>query len=436
MRASKTHESSGELPEHAIKGEHIDDSGVDSSLLRMQPEEELASGARAGKIPPAPGSLMAFWYEISTQSAWSRRSLLLFTREMPVRKLAISITHGRWFGGLVQLVIVTNCVTMMLQDPLSPGTGINAVLAQVEVFFTAFFTAELVLQVVASGLVVPDPNCGRLTEIYTIPDLLRTRLGLWSPAEGKVTIGNLGEHRMSIGRIRDIIRPFYIDDGRTGALAALSEISTALRQEESVSKRVRALARRAGHYLPVRHRERFLTACACLDWLEDLRADAQQLVESSTQHISLSEALAIAAMDSANARSASSQVLLRKRLRHFARSFYRDVFSEDDDRVQALHSLRQYEDTFVEGGASAGVAQFFCSQLTARLLSAVEQRSRGERDAALLVQLQVLFVGMLRHMLSHAERSLQRRAILPLRVRMAPEYLSVGWNRLDAVVVV
>ena len=40
---------------------------------------------------------------------------------------------------------------VMLQDPLNPNNPINRFREELEIFFTVFFTAELVLQVVATG---------------------------------------------------------------------------------------------------------------------------------------------------------------------------------------------------------------------------------------------------------------------------------------------
>ena len=48
---------------------------------------------------------------------------------------------------------------------------------------------ELVLQVLALGLIVPDPNEGRQTDIYTIGDELRSYFGFRSIPP--VTIGNI-----------------------------------------------------------------------------------------------------------------------------------------------------------------------------------------------------------------------------------------------------
>ena len=107
-----------------------------------------------------------FWHELVENSTWSSRSLFIFPVTSRIRKLAISLTHTAEWRGLVQLLIFANCVNMMMYDPLQPDSPFNRLLEQVEVGFTAAFTVELMVKVLASGLVVPDPNSGQYVSVY------------------------------------------------------------------------------------------------------------------------------------------------------------------------------------------------------------------------------------------------------------------------------
>ena len=97
---------------------------------------------------------------------WADRSLLIFSPTSWPRKLAISLTHTREWRLLVNLMILANCVSMSLVDPSEPDSDYNALLDQIEFGFTVAFTLEMVLQIVATGLVVPDTNEGFEVDVY------------------------------------------------------------------------------------------------------------------------------------------------------------------------------------------------------------------------------------------------------------------------------
>ena len=134
-------------------------------------DEEVDDGQGKGRA-----TVYGFWLRFR-EKPWARRSLLIFPRDALIRKICIALTQSKWFGYFVQLLIVSNCFSMMLIDPLNPEAPINAVLNALEWGFTILFTAECILQIIAAGLIVPDPNCGRETEVFTLRDWLGSGLG-------------------------------------------------------------------------------------------------------------------------------------------------------------------------------------------------------------------------------------------------------------------
>ena len=111
-------------------------------------------------------TLKDFWSEYRRNASWADRSLLLFTPDSFVRKLSISLTHTQEWRMLILMLILANCVTMTLIDPLNPESDYNKLLDNFELGFTIAFTVELALQVLACGLIVPDPNEGELVDVF------------------------------------------------------------------------------------------------------------------------------------------------------------------------------------------------------------------------------------------------------------------------------
>ena len=77
------------------------------------------------------------------------RSLLLFGTKHPLRHALTSLVEDEVFDRLVLVVIVANCVTMALKDPLAPPGPLDGV---GEWVCTGLFTAEMAIKVVAMGL--------------------------------------------------------------------------------------------------------------------------------------------------------------------------------------------------------------------------------------------------------------------------------------------
>jgi hypothetical protein len=71
-------------------------------------------------------TLYDFWTEYRKHASWADRSLLLFTPSSLPRKLAISLTHAREWRFIVNVMILVNCVSMMLVDPVDKETDFNS----------------------------------------------------------------------------------------------------------------------------------------------------------------------------------------------------------------------------------------------------------------------------------------------------------------------
>ena len=104
---------------------------------------------------------------------WADQSLLLFRPDDPIRKLCISLVHSDEFVWAVQLLILTNCICMLLADPLIQNNPaeldaneLQQRLITMELVFNILFSVEALIGVVALGFLLPDPNAGQKVAVY------------------------------------------------------------------------------------------------------------------------------------------------------------------------------------------------------------------------------------------------------------------------------
>jgi hypothetical protein len=82
------------------------------------------------------------------------RTLFCFDNHHPLRRLCLAVALHPAFENLVLLVILLSSITLAIDSPLLDPDGTLAyILAVCDVLWTAFFTAELVVKVIANGLV-------------------------------------------------------------------------------------------------------------------------------------------------------------------------------------------------------------------------------------------------------------------------------------------
>lgn len=410
---------------------------------------------------PAEGSLADFWLRFRTRP-WARRSLLVFPRDSVPRRLAISITHWTYFSTLSTTVVLANSGFMLLYQPReSEDIGINRVLADADFVFNLVFLFEMLLQVVATGLVVPDPNEGHQTDIYSARDLASSRLGMRTIPP--TTIGNIATKapHMSVSRLRAILAPFYEDDADGGGAAALlraiEDALTVPAPTRDVSDLIAALAERAWRFLP-RHRRpqacpcrRFVTGLACLAFLRQL----------------CSEALDRAASQPGGAVAAASDPGSHLYARLSERSeaigsgsvlSIRAIADVIEDACEAFliehiaQLRRERADAMMSRSVSAAGSKLDVpvdEALTWRLAECLEEaRSRGgdgamprgaeslatpEKVRKWMDELSAQLMALLWRTLDATVEKLQRTGVLSPRVRLKMAYLLVNENRLECV---
>ena len=431
--------------------------------------------ATANSTEPEPGSLADFWIRFRKRP-WARRSLLVFPRDTALRRLAISITHWRHFDMLMTCIVVANSIFMLLYQPRLPSdVGLNLLTEQADFFFNLIFLFELCMQVIAVGLVVPDPNEGRYTDIYTLTDLMRSHFGFRTIPP--VTIGNvaLKAPSMSRARLRAILSPFFMDDGEGNCATALIEAleaalcaPPACHAADSIAELSRTLADKGWRFLPRRRRpdacpaRRFLTALACLELLQQLvaetleRIEAQPIATGGAQAV-LRERLAerVEHMDMRRPLDRESLIdcvsdfcdsYLIEHVAQIHSERAEAVFDANRERgLQRKDSAAGSFDTPTDEKVVERISEFLLGEIGgpgggARGGASSTSGRRGapstsEQLRTRLTEVSLELVGLLKHTLSVSVLKLQADGVLAPRVSLKKAYLLSNENRLDFLVV-
>ena len=77
------------------------------------------------------------------------RAFFVLTVNNPLRRRIIDVVESDYWGHTVLIVVLANCVTTAVKDPLSPVEP--GWYASSEWFFTSIFTVEMVVRMLAMG---------------------------------------------------------------------------------------------------------------------------------------------------------------------------------------------------------------------------------------------------------------------------------------------
>ncbi|GLC45300.1 Caveolin-2 [Pleodorina starrii] len=120
------------------------------SLGGSMSSQRPRDGAAAGTTKAAAAAAVAAWEAEEPQG----RSLLLLAPTNPLRRAAASLVRNTYFDACILLLIAASCVCLVLDSPdLDPASRLALALRYLDYTFTAAFTLEAILKVLALGLV-------------------------------------------------------------------------------------------------------------------------------------------------------------------------------------------------------------------------------------------------------------------------------------------
>jgi hypothetical protein len=126
----------------------------------------------------------------------------------------MAIVESTIFEGLVLLTILTNSITLAMEDPLVPDDEKASFWLTLEYIYLAIYTVEMVFKIIAMGFVMAP--CTYLRDLWNVLDFIVVVVSL-------VTI-NMDATGISFIRIFRILRPLKT----LNALPALAELVQAL----------------------------------------------------------------------------------------------------------------------------------------------------------------------------------------------------------------
>lgn len=128
------------------------------------------------RAPPVTFQLFGRTIDIHNNRSYARmtatfpeRSLLVLTKENPIRKAAVLLTQATLFERLILLVILFNCITLSMFSNREgfDDTALGKALATCELAWLAVFTVEAVAKIIAMGLVLEEGSYMRDGEQHT-----------------------------------------------------------------------------------------------------------------------------------------------------------------------------------------------------------------------------------------------------------------------------
>ncbi|XP_033238120.1 voltage-dependent T-type calcium channel subunit alpha-1G isoform X3 [Drosophila pseudoobscura] len=117
--------------------------------MALQPHSMMTSGGRMSKLK------MIIERLTPTQFAMERESysMYVFPEDNKFRQVCTWFVNQKWFDNVVLLFIALNCITLAMERPNIPPTSTERLfLSTANYVFTAVFTVEMFIKVVATGM--------------------------------------------------------------------------------------------------------------------------------------------------------------------------------------------------------------------------------------------------------------------------------------------
>uniref|UniRef100_A0A5S6PYG9 Voltage-dependent T-type calcium channel subunit alpha n=1 Tax=Trichuris muris TaxID=70415 RepID=A0A5S6PYG9_TRIMR len=124
-------------------------------------DQFAAVGYLSHRLKKSPKSLLQSWFLSWFEKSWFHTrmdySLFLFSQKGSVRIKCIYLCEQKWFDFFVLTFIGINCVTLAMERPDIPPTSAERTFLDVSNYvFTAVFAVEMLIKVIAKGMVLGD----------------------------------------------------------------------------------------------------------------------------------------------------------------------------------------------------------------------------------------------------------------------------------------
>ncbi|KFD65588.1 hypothetical protein M514_09876 [Trichuris suis] len=118
-------------------------------------------GYLSHRLKKSPKSLLRSWFHGWFEKSWFNTrmdySLFLFSLKSSIRVKCIYLCEQKWFDFFILTFIGINCVTLAMERPDIPPMSVERMFLDVSNYvFTAVFAVEMLIKVIAKGLVLGD----------------------------------------------------------------------------------------------------------------------------------------------------------------------------------------------------------------------------------------------------------------------------------------
>lgn len=115
---------------------------------------------------------------------YQNESFFLFSVKFPLRRFSIYIIENIWFKRFILLMILLNCITLSIYDPINNNSIRNIISLSADIFFQVVFTLEMLLKIFAKGLLLHKN--AYLRSYWNMLDAFIVMIGFLSIPEGSL----------------------------------------------------------------------------------------------------------------------------------------------------------------------------------------------------------------------------------------------------------
>ncbi|KAI0988337.1 hypothetical protein GJ496_002524, partial [Pomphorhynchus laevis] len=127
-------------------------------------------------------------------------SFFIFSTENRFRKLCFKCISSKWFGNSLLICILISSATLCAEDPLGRESRTTKALSIIDYFFTAVFTIEIILKVIANGVILHKGAYCR--SLFNLLDLIVVCISFIS-----IFLGDNAVSAVKVLRVLKVLRP-------------------------------------------------------------------------------------------------------------------------------------------------------------------------------------------------------------------------------------
>ncbi|XP_071960409.1 voltage-dependent L-type calcium channel subunit alpha-1D-like isoform X3 [Antedon mediterranea] len=199
MNYEQNHKN-GRVPDEILP-DKIDEDGKAVALTEEGGADEEDDDDNSTTVTARPRRMSELNIQLKKHPMPTESSLFIFSKDNRFRKASYLIVNHNYFSNVVLVLIMVSSAMLAAEDPVDKNSKRNQILQRFDYVFTGIFTIEIMLKVVAYGLVVHKGAFCRNS--FNLLDLLVVTVSYIS----YMLTGKEGISAVKILRVLRVLRP-------------------------------------------------------------------------------------------------------------------------------------------------------------------------------------------------------------------------------------